>query len=74
VKNLLATENQVSRHLQIDGAFGDLSVKAGYNIPIVVDLGDLKVSQFMLVEEVTHKWDGVHTMDLTLSGRGGFKE
>lgn len=44
VKNLLAAKNQVSRHLQIDGAFGDLSVKAGYNIPIVVDLGDLKIS------------------------------
>lgn len=73
VRNLLAVKNQVYRHLQISGAWGDVSVKAGYNVPIVMHLGDMQISQFMLVEEVTHKWDeGVYTMDLTLSGRGGF--
>lgn len=75
VQNLLAAKNQVYRHLKISGAWGDISVRAGYNVPVVMDLGDMQVSQFMLVEEVTHKWDnGMHTMDLTLSGKGGFAE
>ena len=39
-----------------------------------LNLGDMQVNNVMLVEQVTHHFnDGIHTMDLKLSGiRGEF--
>ena len=50
-------------------AFGDTSVRAGTLIPVMLDLGDIKTKNFMLVQKVTHRFDdSEHTMDLVLEG------
>ena len=66
---LLKLYNKKTRELKITGAFGVVGVRAGTLIPVQLNLGDVKVNNFMLVEKVTHNFDaGHHTMDLTLEG------
>ena len=67
--SLLKLYNRKTREFKITGAFGDITVRGGTLIPVVMELGDISVKNFMLVEKVTHKFDnGNHTMDLTLDG------
>ncbi len=69
---LLKLYNRVSKTINISGAFGNSKVRAGSLVPVLLDLGDAKVSSFLLVDKVTHMFDnGIHKMDLDLSG-GGF--
>lgn len=69
---LLKLYNKVSKTLSISGAFGNVKVRAGSLIPVLLNLGDAKVSSFLLVDKVTHTFEnGIHKMDLNLSG-GGF--
>ena len=69
---LLKLYNKVSKTLTISGAFGNTKVRAGSLVPVLLDLGDAKVSSFLLVDKVTHMFsNGIHKMDLSLSG-GGF--
>ena len=66
---LLKLYNKKTRELKIDGAFGDINVRGGTLIPVKLNLGDITLNNFMLVEKVTHKFDkDCHTMDLTLEG------
>lgn len=66
---LLEYYNKKTRKLKITGAFGDLRVRAGTSPLIQLDLGDLVVSNFMLVSSASHEFkNGVHTMDLQLEG------
>lgn len=69
---LLRLYNQKERTLTIANAFGDIRVRGGCSIPVFLELGDVKVQNFMLVEKVKHTFSkDNHTMDLTLKG-GGF--
>lgn len=71
-KMLLKMYNKVSRTLSITGAMGSLQVRAGCLLPVIMKLYDTRVSSYLLVDRVTHRFDnGQHTMDLGLSG-GGF--
>lgn len=71
-KVLLQMYNKQSRTLSINGAFGSIQVRAGCLLPVIMDLYDKKVSSYMLVDRVVHNFEnGLHTMDLDLSG-GGF--
>lgn len=66
---LLSMYNKKTRNLKIDKAFGDTRVRAGSMIVVNLDLGDIKVKNFMLVEKVTHIFDeSRHIMNLTLRG------
>ena len=66
---LLKLHCKQTRELKITGAFGNTSVRAGTLIPVQLNLGDVKVNNFMLVEKVTHNFEDDHyTMDLTLEG------
>jgi len=66
---LLAKYNRKTKKLSIKGAFGDIRVRAGCLIPIMLDLGDTKLNNYMLVEKVDHAFEGnLHTMDLVLRG------
>lgn len=66
---LLQLYNKKTRNLKITNALGDLQVRAGSLLVINLDLGDMKVQNFMLVERVTHKFKlDEHFMDLTLRG------
>ena len=66
---LLKLYNSKTRTLKITNAFGDTRVRAGSMIVINLDLGDVKVKNFMIVEKVRHTFKlDQHFMDLTLRG------
>lgn len=67
----LAYYNRPTNSLAVKDAFGDVRVRAGCLIPVILDIRDLPLKNYLLIESVTHKIDaGVHTMDLTLRGAG----
>lgn len=66
---LLQLYNQKTRNLKISNAFGDTRVRAGSLILVSLNLGDVKLENFMLVEQVKHTFrQNEHLMDLTLRG------
>lgn len=66
---LLKLYNAKNRKLRITKAFGDCGVRAGSMVAVRLDLGDMTVNNFMLVEKVTHTFKlDEHFMDLTLRG------
>lgn len=78
IKNFLDSKkgvNRVTRDLSVRGALGDLSVRAGSLVPVMLELGDVSVRQYLLVESCTHTfYSNKHTMDLHLTGGGmGFE-
>lgn len=69
IKALLKYYNRRAQTLSVNGVFGNVNIKGGSLIPVVLNLGDIKVSNYMLVEKVTHKFNaGNYKMDLILSG------
>jgi hypothetical protein len=66
---LLQLYNKKTRNLKITNALGDTRVRAGSMVVINLNLGDMSLKNFMLVEKVKHtfKLDS-HFMDLTLRG------
>lgn len=66
---LLKLYNKKTRNLKIINAFGDNRVRAGSMVVINLDLGDIKLKNWMLVEKCKHIYkEGEHWMDLTLRG------
>lgn len=66
---LLKMYNKKTRKLQIKNAFGDNRVRAGSMVVVHLNLGDVKVANWMLVEKCTHTYkESEHWMDLTLRG------
>lgn len=71
-QSLLGLYNQKVRRLTVKRAFGDTRVRAGTSVVVMLDLGDVKVKNYMMIEKATHTFkESSHTMDLTLRG-GGF--
>ena len=68
---LLKLYNAKTRRLRIINAFGDCGVRAGSMTAVRLDLGDIKVNSFMLVEKAVHTFkNDEHFMELTLKGSG----
>lgn len=68
-KQLLKLYARKTRELKITAAFGDPTVRGGTLIPVKLNVGEIEISNFMLVEKVTHTFNNDHhTMDLTLGG------
>ena len=66
---LLKLYNAKTRKLSISKAFGDVRVRAGSMIPVVLALPDTKIQNYMLVESCKHTFSAdEHRMDLTLKG------
>lgn len=66
---MLAKYNHKTKKLSIKNALGDTRVRPGCLMPVVMDLGDMKLSNYLLVEKAAHSFEGeLHTMDLTLRG------
>ena len=66
---LLSLYNAKSKSLSISRVFGDVRVRAGCLIPVMLDLSGEKVQNFMLVETCSHSFSNHHhVMDLTLKG------
>lgn len=71
-QSLLELHNQKARRLSVKKAFGDIRARAGASVVVMLDLGDAKVKNYMMIEKATHTFkESSHTMDLTLRG-GGF--
>ena len=69
VDALLSLYNSKTRNLKITNAFGSLKVRAGSMVVVNLNLGDVAVQNFMLVERCKHTFnESQHTMDLTLRG------
>jgi hypothetical protein len=66
---LLDLYNAKTRRLKITGAFGDSRVRAGSVVIVKLALGDVNVSNYMLVEKCSHVFgEGESRMDLALRG------
>lgn len=66
---LLKLYNKKTRTLKITNAIGDNRVRAGSMVVICLDLGDMKLNNFMLVESCKHIYrQGEHWMNLTMKG------
>ena len=66
---LLKLYNAKTRNLKISNTFGDVRVRAGCSVVVKLNLGSVKVHNYMLVEKVTHTFDkDAHFMSLTLRG------
>ena len=66
---LLKLYNRKTRSLKLSSVLGDNRVRAGSMIVVNLDLGDVKLRNFMLVESCRHTYrESEHWMDLTLRG------
>lgn len=66
---LLRLYNHIPRTLKISGVIGSTKVVAGCLVGVLMDLYDIKVSGYMLVDKVTHTFkNNEHWMDVSLSG------
>ena len=66
---LLSLYNTKTRTLSIKNAFGDIRVRAGSLIPVMLNLGDISIQNYMLVEKCKHEFkESQHLMTLTLRG------
>ena len=66
---MLELYNRVGRKLKVKGAFGDCRCRAGASVIVQLNLGDMTVSNYMLIEKATHIFKkGEYRMDLTLGG------
>lgn len=64
---LLKLYNAPTRTLSVENVTGDVRVRAGSLV--LTKLDDLKISNYMLVEQATHTFENsLHTMSLTLAG------
>ncbi len=69
VNALLKLYNQKTRKLEIKNAIGDIRVRGGSLVIVKMNLGDVKLQNFMLVEKVKHIFkNNEHFMNLTLRG------
>ena len=69
VDALLKLYNKKTRNLKLTNVLGDNRVRAGSMLVVNLDLGDMKLKNFMLVESCKHTYkENEHWMDLTLRG------
>lgn len=68
-KVLLQAYCKSAKTISINDCFGDVRVRAGCMLPVMMKLYDEKIANYMLVDKVTHKFNNAsHMMDLALSG------
>lgn len=66
---LLEYYNSKTRTLSISNALGDVRVRAGCMVGVILNLGDIKLSNLMLVDKCKHTFkESEHFMDITLRG------
>lgn len=68
-KLMLDMYSKPTRSLSVREAFGNVKVRAGCLVPVMLQLADIKVSNYMLVEKATHTFkESDYTMDLSVVG------
>lgn len=66
---LLKLYNNKTRKLTVSDVLGDLRVRAGCSVVCKLNLGDINLQSFLMVEKVTHTFkDNEHTMSMNLRG------
>ena len=66
---LLKLYNSKTRKLSISDALGDIRVRAGCSIICKLNLGDIDLQSYLMVENVTHTFkNNEHTMSMNLRG------
>ena len=70
VNALLSLYNKKTRNLSVTNVFGDTKVRAGSLVPVLLNLGDVKIQNMMLVEKCKHEFINEHHF-MTLTLRGG---
>lgn len=66
---LLSLYNQKTKTLSIKNAFGDVRVRGGSMVMVRLNLGDVKLNNFMIVEKCKHEFkNNEHFMELNLRG------
>ncbi len=66
---LLSLYNKKTRNLSVKNALGDIRVRAGSMVVVMLNLGDVKLKNLMLVEKCKHEfYQNQHFMTLTLRG------
>lgn len=66
---LLKLYNTKTRTLSVSDALGDVRVRAGSSVIVKLELGDINIQSYLVVESVTHKFNqSQHLMDLKLRG------
>lgn len=66
---LLKMKNKEKRTLSINNCLGNLNVRAGCLVGVMLELKDIKIKNYMLVEKCKHNFKGnLHTMDLEVRG------
>lgn len=66
---LLSLYNKKTRTLSLSNVFGDVRVRAGSMVVIKLNLGDMKIQNYMLVEKCKHEFkESQHFMDITVRG------
>ena len=66
---LLDLYNAKTRNLSVKNALGDVRVRAGSMVVVMLNLGDIQVKNLMLVEKCKHEFkESQHLMTLTLRG------
>lgn len=72
-QQLLELHNQVKRKLSIKGVFCDPRIRAGNSVLVDLNLGDVVVRKWFMVESVQHHFKNDHsTMDLDVVSSKGF--
>lgn len=66
---LLSLYNTKTRTLKLQDVLGDIRVRGGSLLVTMLGLGDINVSNYLMVEQVKHTFrDGQHLMDLKMRG------
>lgn len=66
---MLDLYNVKTRSVSLKNVLGDVSVRAGALVPVVLDLGETRLQNYLLCEQVKHTFNGdVHLMDIKLKG------
>lgn len=74
VESLLKLYNHKRRIFSMDNVFGDIRVRGGSSIMIQLDVGDLTIQNYMIVDKVKHTFKyQTHTMDIDFIGQMGVK-
>ena len=70
---MLRLYDRKTKKLKVTDAFGNYRCRAGASVIVNLDLGDTKISNYMLIEKATHIFKkDEYRMDLTLGGTTEF--
>ena len=66
---LLDLYNTKTRTLKLQDVLGDIRVRAGTLLVVMLGLGDINVSNYLMAEQVKHTFnDGQHVMERKMRG------